>query len=106
MIPVFSRISLPSCPVTLHSTRITLSAFSISFLICRERGLQYRTWRNFVSRSLIASLIAPDDEPHPTIRFLDFLLPWIFIISKFFLIYFFMSLYFFIRAFVLVSVSV
>ena len=64
------------------------------------------TCRNFASKSFIASFIAPDVEPQPMIRFFDFLLPWIFIISKFFLMYFLMSAYFFILLFVFSSVMV
>ena len=40
LIPVFSRISRPSCPVTLHSTRIVLFAAWSSSLIFGESGLQ------------------------------------------------------------------
>jgi len=105
LIPVFSLINLPSCPVTLHSTNITLFAFWISFLICGESGLQYKTWRNFASSPLIASLIAPEVEPQPIIRFLDFLLPWIFIVSKFFSMNFFASRYLEILLFVFSSVK-
>ena len=68
--------------------------------------MQYKTCRNLASRFLIASLIAPDVEPHPIIRFCDFLLPWIFIISKFFSMNSFDCLYFSILLLLLSSVNV
>ena len=64
------------------------------------------TWRNLASRSLIASLIAPEVEPHPTIRFFEFFLPWIFIILNLFSINFFASLYLSVRLFAFSSVIV